>query len=75
MKELEEYDAANKFTNEIQNFESDLYQNLELWDNLMRVFQIHKRKKIKKFLFLVNIFSSNFKEHRRNAILRRKLRR
>jgi hypothetical protein len=37
LKEIEEYDTANKFSNEIKTFDSDLYQNLELWDTLMKV--------------------------------------
>lgn len=36
LKEIEDYDTAVKFNNDIHKFESDLYQNLELWDTLMK---------------------------------------
>jgi hypothetical protein len=37
LKEIEDYDNATKFNHDIKKFESDLYQNLELWDTLMKV--------------------------------------
>jgi hypothetical protein len=37
LKELEEYNNAAKFAEHKRQFDSDLYQNLELWDTLMKV--------------------------------------
>jgi len=36
LKELEDFESANKFSESSQRFDSDLHQNLELWDTLMR---------------------------------------
>ena len=37
LKELDEYNEATESAERRQEFESDLHQNLELWDSLMKV--------------------------------------
>lgn len=36
LKDLEDFENANKFSQRAQRLDSDLHQNLELWDSLMR---------------------------------------
>ena len=38
LKELDDYNAAAKFAARNHEFRTELHQNLELWDNLMRVY-------------------------------------
>jgi hypothetical protein len=37
LKELDDYNEAAESAERRQEFESDLHQNLELWDSLMKV--------------------------------------
>ena len=37
LKDLDEYNNAAKFEEKRKEFDIDLHQNLELWDNLMKV--------------------------------------
>ena len=37
LTDIEEYDSAEKFSEVRERFDSDLSENLEIWDNLMKV--------------------------------------
>lgn len=56
LKDLDEYNNAAKFEEKRKEFDIDLHQNLELWDNLMKVTFFFQAKLF--FIILNSIFIS-----------------